>query len=857
MKITKYIAFILLLSIVSNAHGQSKKDPWVKKNWDNMIARFNIYFNADQKMQTALADLALKQKDEFLDFISIFPYGTLEDAKALRPAMEEVMKKASKVIQNKPRSKWADDAYFLIGQTQFFSGDYFSSIETFQFVNTSSTDEYIKALSQLWLMKSYIQQEKYDDAEAIYSVLKDTKSTNKDFKTELNLSAGDLLVKQNKKSEAIKLLTAGLARLKNKTLRYRTNFVLGQLYLETKNYKKASESFVKVLKTNAPYEYVFQANLGLARSTAEAGGQGTQKTKKYLKRMLDDDKNIDYYDQIYYELAKLEFSGDNNDQGLAYMLLSSSTSKNNNTQRTKTYLYLADYFFNERNYEKAQAYYDSTVAIIPEKYPAVEKIKAKHTVLSKLIENIETIRTQDSLITLSKLDRTELDKRVDKMLAYEQEQERKAKEDALVKAELAKSISRNTGGMPVQDLNQSGNIWYFYNMSAVGRGSSDFIRTWGNRQHSDFWRFINKGSMGNELKDKEEQKKDDDEEQPNLLAEDEEQNEILKDVAADKKKFYANIPFTATSLLLANKQIAEAYMSNGKIYFDELREYNESKINLKTLLKRYPTTIHEPEALFYLSKNETELGDTAEAKRYATMIADRFPETLFNNVLNAVAIQEDNADADAIRKYEEMYESFKAENFNTALTIKKEIDINYPGSSIQGKVDYLYALTIGKTKGKEAYLKELEVVQDAYAGNEIGDIAAYTIRLLTTEVTATSNTIFSAEDGVFYYAITGTTDDPSKVEVQLTEYNDRFFPGRKMIVRSMIFDNKQLYYIKQFETQKLALDYHQEMERNKVFLTDADLSGAKFYAITETNFKTLVTSTKEAEYILFFNQKYK
>lgn len=821
-----------------------------------MIARFNIYFNADQKMQTALADAASKQKDDFSTFIPIYPYGTLEDAKALRPDMEEVMKKASKVIQNKPRSKWADDAYFLIGQTQFFSGDYFSSIETFQFVNTSYTDEDIKALSQLWLMKSYIQQGKYDDAEAIYGVLKDNQSTHKDFQTDLYLSAGDLLVKQNKKNEAIKLLTAGLARLKNKTLRYRTNFVLGQLYLETKNYKKASESFVRVLKTNAPYEYVFQANLGLARSSAETGGQGSQKTKKYLRRMLDDDKNIDYYDQIYYELAMLEFVGNNKDQGLLYMLLSSSSSKNNNTQRTKTYLYLADYFFNERNYEKAQAYYDSTVAIIPEKYPYVEKVRAKHTVLSKLIENIETIRTQDSLIALSKLDRSELDRRVEKMLAYEQEQAKKAKEEAEIKAEQAKLNSRNTGGMPLQDLSQSGNVWYFYSSSSVGRGTSDFNRIWGNRQHSDFWRFINKGSMGNELKDKEEQKKDD-EEQPTLLAEVEEQNEILKDVSADKKKFYANIPFTATSLLLANKQIADAYMSNGKIYFDELKEYNESKLNLTTLLGRYPNTIHEPEALFYLSKNATEQGDTAEAKRYANTIADKFPETLFNNVLNAVAINEDNADADAIRKYEQMYESFKSEKFSTALRLKKEIDIEYPGSSIQGKVDYLYALTIGKTKGREAYLNELKVLQEAYAGNEIGDIAAYTIRLLTTETSSSSSTIFSAEDGIFFYAISGTTAEPSNVEVQLTEYNERVFPGRKMIVRSMIFGDKHLYYIKQFESQKLALDYHQEMERNKVFLKDAGLSGANFYALTESNFKTLVTSSKEAEYILFFNQKYK
>lgn len=856
MKITKYITLIILLSLVSDASAQSNTDPWLKRNWNNMIARFNIYFNADQKMQLAMNDLTLKHKDDFSEVIDIYPYGSEDDAKGNRPAMEEVMKDASKVIQNKPRSKWADDSYFLIGQTQFFSGDYFASIETFQFVNSSYTDEYIKAMSQLWLMKSYIQQEKYDDAEAIYGVLKKNKSTAKDFKTHLNLSAGDLLVKQNKNAEAIKLLNAGLTRLKDKTLRYRTNFVLGQLYLETKNYKKASESFVKVLKTNAPYEYVFQANLGLARSTSEAGGQGAQKTKKYLKRMLDDDKNIEYYDQIYYELAKLEFRGKNESQGLEYMLRSSAASKSNTSQHTKTYLFLADYFFNARSYAKAQAYYDSTVAIIPDKYPNVEKIKAKHTVLSKLIENIETIKTQDSLIALSKLDKTTLEKRIDKMIADEQELERIAKEDAQIKADQANLANRTGRNSPIQDLGQAGNVWYFYNANAVGRGTSDFNRTWGNRKYGDFWRFINKASMTDDLKDRDDQKKDV-EDTPNALSDDKEQNEILKDVDAAKKKYYADIPFTATALLLANNKIANAYMSNGKIYFDDLKEFAESKSNLNALLTRYPTTVHKPEALFYLSKSETELGNKENAAKYALAIANEFPETPYNSVLNAVEIKEDNADAEAIKKYEEMYAAYQSENYDKTLAVKKEIDTKHPGSSIQGKVDYLYALTIGKTKGREAYLKELKVVEDAYLGTEIGDIAAYTIRLLTTEQSTASSTIYSAEEGVFYYVITGTTADPSKVEIQLNEYNNKFFAGRTMVVNSLIFGTKQLFYIKQFETSKTAIDYHQEMERNKVFLTDAGLSGIKNYAITERNFKTLVKDAKETEYIQFFNQKYK
>ncbi|MBT8326651.1 MAG: tetratricopeptide repeat protein, partial [Bacteroidia bacterium] len=446
MKLSKYIAFALLLGLSSQGFAQKSDEGWMKRNWNNMIARYNIYFNATQKLDAAVNNLAEKQKDDFEKYLSVYPYGNKSDIKAMKTPMEEVMKKASKVIQNKPKSKWADDAYFIIGQTHFFSGDYFSAIETFEFVNANYTDPYIKEMSQLWLMKSYAMQGKDNDAEAILGLLKDIKTPNKEFNTHLALSAGDLMIKQAKYPEAIDYLKKGIGKVKDKTLKYRSNFVLGQLYLETEKYKDASYHFERVLKMNAPYEYVFQANLGMAKATSKTGGQGAKSTKKYLKRMLNDDKNIEYYDQIYYELGSIEFASGNEQTGLDYMLLSSANSKNNRTQSTKTYLYLADHFFGNRNYAKAQAYYDSTVAVLPGDFPDGKKIKAKHSVLSKLIEHIETIKLQDSLLTLSRMDRDELDKKITKIIEEEKEKKRLAEEAALIQAEQQR-LNPN-GGMP-------------------------------------------------------------------------------------------------------------------------------------------------------------------------------------------------------------------------------------------------------------------------------------------------------------------------------------------------------------------------------------------------------------------------
>ncbi len=358
--------------------------------------------------------------------------------------------------------------------------------------------------------------------------------------------------------------------------------------------------------------------------------------------------------------------------------------------------------------------------------------------------------------------------------------------------------------------------------------------------------------------DKEDKSEDEANPDTYLSSQDEDQNEAIKDVAAEKRKYYSNIPFSATAKLVANKKIQQAYLGTGKIYFDDLKEFAKAKTNFSMLLNRYPTTLYKPEALFYLSKSSSELGDSAAAATYAKQIADEFQETAYNSVLNSKEITEDNSDKEVLSLYETMYSAYKSENFDKVTSIKKKIDQNFAGNSIQGKVDYLFALTIGKTSGKEAYLKELDIVKEAYSGTEIGEMAAYTIRLLNESDKPTSKSIFSDEKaGLYYYVITGETKNGNEVEIQLGNYNQQFFGAKNLATKSLVFGRKQLIYVKQFESKKLAMAYHKEMKSNTDFLKNAGLSGVSNYAISEANFKLLVKTEKEKEYLQFFNQNYK
>lgn len=853
LKLNWYKSYILLgtLFFGTVCNAQNSDQGFLKRNWDNMIARYNVYFNATLKFNEATTDLFERQKDDFEQFIEVYPYGTEADAASLRAPMEEVMKKASKVIQNKPHSKWVDDSYFLIGQTHFFSNDPFSAIESFQFVYSHYSDPYIKAKSQLWVMKSYILQEKYNDAEAILALIRADESSFKKIKISTHLVAGDLFVKLGKYQSAVDELEQGVKYVKDRQLKYRTHFLLGQLYLELKQYEKATEHFLKVIKMNSPYEYVFQSNLGMTKATAESGGKGIKSTQKNLKRMLKDDKNIDYFDQIYYELALLEFVQGNEEAGLNYLFQSSANAGTNAKQKTKTYLYLADYFFNKRVYAKSQAYFDSAVSVLPKDYPDYDKISARHAVLSKLIENIQTIQIQDSLLALAALPKDQLDRKIQKIIEEQRRQERLAAEEE----ELQRQRDLlNTGTPDLSDpTGASSGVWYFYNAAQIGRGANDFIKLWGKREHTDWWRYANKSVMEASSGSADPETNED----PLTYdpEADTEQQEILASIDEELRKYYENIPFSATAKLIANKKVQDALLAVSKVYFDDLKEYAKTKENINILFAKYPETPNKAEALFYLAKAYKALGDTNTYAQYALQIANEYPNTPYNQVLNNREVVESGEDQEVLDLYTEMYNAYNSENYTRVKEIKDLVAKEYAGNSIQAKFDYLYALTVGKTQGKDAYIAELQAVADNYPGTDIAGTAAYTVNLLSSSAVDPSMDISMFTHNVneaHFYVLLGKTSDTKKIEAELSEYNSKFFPGETFIIKTIEYNELQLFYLKPLKDKDQAHAYHLEMKNNHSFLEVAGLSELQYFAISESNFKTLIRLKNEDAYLAFF-----
>lgn len=142
------------------------------------------------------------------------------------------------------------------------------------------------------------------------------------------------------------------------------SFILGQVYLETKNLKSATDAFEKTIKYNPTYVMDFNSRINIAKAF-DGNANSSKVIKELLNDMLEDAKNIEYRDQIYYALAEVELKENNTEQAIIDLRNSVKTSVNNNKQKAFSALKLANIYFDKRDYEEAQAYYDSTMMFIP------------------------------------------------------------------------------------------------------------------------------------------------------------------------------------------------------------------------------------------------------------------------------------------------------------------------------------------------------------------------------------------------------------------------------------------------------------------------------------------------------------
>jgi tetratricopeptide (TPR) repeat protein len=890
--------YLLLLSLVVLLIGcTTKKDGFAYRAYHNTTAHFNGHFNSNENMKKGQKKLADAQVEDYDLILPIFIYGTDETAKSAYPEMEKSIEKSEKVIRrhtikdegkkekkHPEFNKWIDENYMLVGQAHFYKRNYGRSEEVFQFVTRKYKGPAAQITAHTWLARTLIAKEDYSRALQMLNRVEPDGDIPEDLKADYFLVFADLYLHQDKLENAAEKMEEALKHIEKKKDRARPHFILAQIYAQLNKSTEAALNYDMVLKSHPPYELAFYSKINKALSYNRRGGSSDE-IKKELMKMLRDEKNKSYRDQIYYALGDVALEEQQRDQAIFYFEESLKANKDNAKQRAKTFLRLADLYFDQRQYQDAQAAYDSTFKRIDEKHPRYREIKARAESLNELVKYINTIELNDSLIVLCAKSDAEIEKALEEAVRQKQ-QEADAKREADERAaQEAAANAASTGGI-------SGTFWC-YNQQLRDKGKQNFTATWGDRPLKDNWRLQSRLSQSFGSPD-----------ESQITASEtttNESGEIIdpyKVPTADELR--AQLPCgNDAKMKEAVVASAEAYYQLGVIYKENLDDEDNAISSWELLIKNMEESDFHPVTHYqlfrtWLSKEQLSnykknpFCGSCDSKYWASQIKERYPNSEWSKLVDNPEYldMKEIKEKEEREAYEMAYRTYADRNYPEVITLCTNVINTQPENHLLCKYRLLRAVCVGYTDAaygiKENYQKELNAIKDNCGGSdeakraeellkalvqegapsapeepkkdESGDQSNPTPPLPTPEIT------FTFEEGAEHYfavvmPIQGT--DVNKTKANIADFNTENFASAALKVTNNLLDkNQHIILVKPFKGMALAQDYMGAFTGGSSKLADINSAGYTMFLISKQNYIALFKSKNLEGYLQFYNSNY-
>ncbi|MBE9490930.1 MAG: tetratricopeptide repeat protein [Bacteroidetes bacterium] len=830
-----------------------------------------MFWNGRESYREGVEQLDKSVKDNYNKILPVFNYGTESDAQAMNPFMDRAIEKASVNIQRhsmffnrKEYVRWIDDSYMLIGLGYFYKQEYSKARRTFEFVINEYKKNEIKYDAMLWLGNSYNQMGKYKRAQSVLDNLeneidKNPKGVSSKVVKMLPLVRADMYILQEKYSQAKEPLIDAIYLRQKKTIDARVRFILGQIFQEEEEFYKASEYYRQVVKKNPPYEMAFNASINLARSYDTRYGDDSKDIVKQLNKMLKEDKNQEFRDQIYFALAEVAFKEDNDTLAIQHLQKSVATSKSNNFQKATSSLKLAQTYFYIPEYALAQAYYDTAIQVLPEDYLDYKNIKGLSLYLTELVNNLITIELQDSLQYLANIDEEKRNTIIDKIIANVIKEEEKQKE----LDELQLLAGNTNTGSPNAMSGISGGEWYFYNTAAKSYGLTEFRKKWGNRTLEDNWRLSNKQAVFDPSEEE-------------LLAE---QDSIPSDstliVSNDphKREYYLqDIPFTEEQLIISDSLIEEAYYNLGFIYKDKLIDSPKSIESFETLIERFPMNKNRLLVYYQLYRLFTNDENFEKAEIYKNLIIEQYPESDYAKLLlDPDFYKELEARRNLAQTlYDETYDHYEAQRYYTVYSNSTRALAEFKEPpELLAKFEYLRAISLGKIEVVDSLQLALEKLVIKYPDSEVTPLAQNILDYLK-DPNDTTNTKKAEEvidvsiyefnqrsKQIFALVVAEDKININALKVRISDFNKKYYSLVNLSITNILLDaSTHFIMVGNFNTIDESMDYYNAIITNEYVyanLTESDYDG---FVIAQENYPVFYKDKDVTKYLAFFRQNY-
>jgi len=172
---------------------------------------------------------------------------------------EEAIKKASKVLIFHPKSKWADDALFLIGRAYYNMGEYAKAQRKFEELLTSFPKS--KFVDDCHYYVSLCQYKSGNELDAIQSLklLVQSSKAEKKKRAEADFLLGGIYFERGEYDDAVSYYRHLVENYEKDTLAVFAQARIGESFWLKKDYAQAKEAFAQVEKYNPKPDKLFDS----------------------------------------------------------------------------------------------------------------------------------------------------------------------------------------------------------------------------------------------------------------------------------------------------------------------------------------------------------------------------------------------------------------------------------------------------------------------------------------------------------------------------------------------------------------------------------------------------------------------
>lgn len=779
-----------------------KKIGVLKRLSNNTVTHFNYYYNANLK----LIDIYEKAKGSFVDdYTKLLPFYNYSLSTTAQDANIDslIYKCNAGILLHDLRSDWVDDMYLLLGKAYLLRKNFDSAYYVFQYLNyiyapkddgydvaigsnennesgifTVSTDEKKRSFlnkvfvaptkrndALVWLARNYLEQHKTGEASGLLEILNNDPIFPKRLKTQLYEMNAYNYYQQKQYDSGAAYLLKSLDNAADRAERGRWEFLAAQMLQLSGNNEAAIPLYKKCIKhsTNPLIELQAYLNsiIGFTDTTKKATTKAGSIDIAALNKLAKKERYSPYKDIVYYAAGQASLQERDLDNAAMYFKKSATSSVDNPTQKSKSYLALANVEYMLKHYKPAYSYYDSVVLTNVSK-DDVALVNARKPALKIIVDNIDAIALQDSVQLLAKLSPKELNDAL-KKIYKKYKKEKGLKDDEANSFDFGSDNDAVTSTTPSITFNTDAKPgeFYFDNESVKLSGAREFKSKWGNRPNVDNWnRAAVAGISKDEVekldkmaKDKQAKKAaaaglrkanqsvdlsgdntdnpfgmnpDDADDIKNSFSAKKEEKKEEKEITPES--LYAAIPIGDDKLQQSNEIIINALYSNGETFSDVLEDYESAIAAYEELLRRFPNNKHSEQALFNLSYCYKKANKTAKELATKEKLDLNFKDGSLSKLLNDKTA---NSEKDqATRKYAHIYNMFIEGDYQNAKAEKNEADSLYKQRYWSPQLSFIESVYYIKQREDSIAIDKLNLIVKGNAEKPLKEKAALMIDIL-------------------------------------------------------------------------------------------------------------------------------